>query len=158
MNIYCDIFEPSNDANESLERLAKEFSGLYGKAWDKDKRGHYEGRKFDPNIPAIARMWLDKSLKIFMAYDRDTNTPVGYLMGIVFRPLPYQANVFQIDDWFHDGNIAVGAALFDYAKQAMRFIGCDEIWITDFASRIPDLTDGSWGLGNEFVMMRYIKR
>ena len=60
MNIYCDIFEPSTDANESLERLAKEFSNLYGKAWDKDKRSHYEGRAFDPNIPAIARMWLDK--------------------------------------------------------------------------------------------------
>ena len=156
MNIYCDIFEPTSDANASLEQLAEKFSGLYGEAWDKDKRAYYS-RPFEPNIPAFARMWLDKTLKLFMAYDRDTGKSVGYLVGMVFRPLPYQASVFQIEDWYHGGNLIVGSALFDYMKQALRFLGCDEIWITDLPGRLPDLVDATWKQHNTFTMHRYVK-
>lgn len=150
MSIRVELFEPSGDVDKSLQDLAQTFAPLYGKAWVKDKQEHYEGKAFDPNIAALARMWLDKVYKIFIAYDGQE--AVGYLTGTVFRPLPYQASVFQIDDWF-----GPESDLIDYMKTAIRFIGCDEIWVTDLPDRVPNLGDSRWKTGGTFTMKRWVK-
>ena len=158
MAMYCDIFEPSGDVNESLERLSKVFAPLYGRAWEEDKKATYEGKPFDPSIPTIARMWLDKALKIFIVYDGPMGKPIGFLMGAVFRPMPYQANVFQIDDWYTGGDPVMQDILFGHVKQAIRYIGCDEIWMTDNIGRVPDMSDTTWKLSNEFSMKRFTRK
>ncbi len=154
MAIYCDIVEPGNDLNVALQKLSSEFAAMYGECWEKEKKAHYK-KAYSPNIGAIARMWFEKTMKLFFAYDSQTNKPVGYMIGLVFRPLPYESTVFRIEDCY--GSPEAKQALYAYMKQAVRFLGVDEMWVTDAPNLIPDLSDTSWRRDGEFIMHRYIK-
>ena len=80
----------------------------------------------------------------------------SFLIGMVFRPLPYEASVFQIEDWYTRGDEALKKQLFDFVVNAIRFIGCDEIWVADHEGKAPDL-GMRWKEKNTFHLRRYVK-
>lgn len=150
-----DLFEPSEDNERSLDRLSKEFAPLHMQAWEKAKRPNYN-KPYDMNVGAFANMWLSHALKIFMAYE-DGTKPVGFLTGFVYRPLPYNATVFQVEDWFTNNNKDVEDGLFDYLYEAMRMLGCTEMVMTlDNNAKARDIGP-EWHLHNEFKTLRYVR-
>lgn len=148
-----DMLEPTQDLNESMDMLGRDLADLYAKSWNADKKHVYD-KQFSLNIQAFAQMWFSKTLRVFMAYDG--RKPVGFLIGIVFRPMPYEASVFQIEDWYTDGDREMERGLFDYAMNAVRFIGCDEIWVAHKADHEVDLPS-KWHEQNTFRLHRYVK-
>ena len=151
----CDLLEPVSDVNESLKELTEELGSLYAESWRVDKQDDY-GKPFSLNAAVFAQLWLSKGLKIFVARDSDDNM-VGLLLGMVFRPLPYEASVFQFEDWYakpgHEGAVK---ELFEFAANAVRFIGCDELWVADKADREPPIA-GRWKETNTYKFHRYTK-
>lgn len=156
MAYYFDILEPTENFDESLDALTNALGKLYLESWEADKKDIYK-RPFNLNIPTFAHLWFSKSLKLFMAYEEGTNNPVGFAIGMVFRPLPYEANVFQFEDWYTGNDKKMEKELFEYVTNAIRFIGCDEIWVADRADRVP-LVSGGWKEANTFMFHRYLKR
>lgn len=151
--VTYDILEPSSDYNASLDGLYKYLGSIYAESWHEDKEGTYN-KPFSLNIAAFARMWFDHALKIFIAME--DGEVVGFLVGMVFRPLPYEATVFQVEDWYSTREDVV-AGLFDYAENAIRFIGCDELWVADRADREPPVAGKIWKLTNTFRFYRYVR-
>ena len=91
-----DLFEPSDNNDESLDRLTKEFAPLHMKSWETVKKRYYD-KAYNMNVSAFATLWLSRSLKVFMAYEE--TTPVGYLIGFQFRPMRFQYfHIFRDDD------------------------------------------------------------
>lgn len=75
-----------------------------------------------------------------------------------FRPLPYEASVFKVEDWYTRGDTRLEEALFAHAAQAIRYIGCDELWVADDAGdRIPPVPV-AWVEENKFTLRRYKKK
>ena len=128
MDYRIDILEPDSDINVALDDLTREFAPLYTASWVNEKQRIY-GKPFDMNVQTFAQLWFTKALKIFMAWDAN-GKPVGYLIGIPFRPLAYNSHVFQIEDWYAGGDRLCEAELFRYMETAVRFMGCDEVWIS----------------------------
>lgn len=153
MTYYYDMLEPSENLDQSLEKLGNNLASLYHESWEADKRQNYN-KPFNLNINAFAQMWFNGHLRIFMAYD-EKKEPVGFLIGMAFRPLPYEANVFQIEDWFTRHDMTVEKGLFEYVEQAIRFIGCDEVWCADKSGRMPPFQ--RWKEANTFQLRRYLK-
>lgn len=150
-----DLFEPSTNNDESLERLTKEFAPLHMKAWHDSKMPHY-GKQYDLNVAAFAAMWLNKSLRIFMAYEN--TKPVGFLIGFHFRPMQYQATVFQVEDWYTGNNKEMEEGLFDFMYNGLRFMGCDELLITLPPNSEPMNFGPGWKVKNQFAMYRYVRK
>lgn len=152
--ITYDLLEPSEDLNASLDSLSKRFAPLHSESWAKNKAAAYD-RPYDVNVGVLSAMWMDKSLRIFMAYD--DGKPVGYLTGIVFRPIPYRASVFQVEDWYARGNEDIEDGLFSYLRGVLRILGCDELWVAQGTSeRLPQIPAG-WRRANAFIHYRYVK-
>lgn len=148
-----DILMPDKDYNVALDALNEALGTIYAESWAKDKQDTY-GKPFNMNLATFAQLWFDSALKIFVA--REDGKVVGFMVGMVFRPLPYDASVFQIEDWYSTrGDVVRG--LFDYAVQAIRFIGCDEIWIADRADREPVIDSPVWKEHNRFLFRRYTR-
>lgn len=152
--ITYDIFEPDSDYNKALDNLSEQVGSLYAESWAKDKQETY-GKPFNMNIAAFAQMWFNHSLKLLVAKDGDS--VVGFLVGMVFRPLPYDAMVFQVEDWYSSVPEAE-KGLFEYMEKAIRFIGCDEIWIADKADRDVPVGSDTWKEANRFLFRRYTRR
>lgn len=151
--ITYDILEPSSDYNASLDGLSKYLGKIYMDSWNAEKRDVYK-KPFDLNIAAFAQMWFHHSLKVFLAMEGDEVQ--GFLVGIVFRPLPYEATVFQVEDWYSESESVV-KGLFEYAQNAIRFIGCDELWVADKADREPPINGTMWKRANTFQFFRFVR-
>ena len=149
--IDYDILLPDPDYNKALDQLNEALESLYVESWVADKQEAY-GKPFNMNLASFVQMWVNSALKIFLA--RDNGKVVGFMVGMVFRPLPYDASVFQVEDWYSK-DPAVVKGLFDYAMQAVKFIGCDEIWVADRADREPLVT--GWKEANRFMFHRYVR-
>lgn len=150
-----ELLEPERDLNESLDNLTKVFAPLYTESWVKEKAKFHGNPPFDMNVGVFANMWFTKAMKVLIAY-KDTE-PVGYLIGMVFRPLPYQASVFQVEDWYSKADVYVVAqGLFDYLLNALKFIGADELWVSGSNNdRIPELK--GWKKTGETRTERYAR-
>lgn len=158
MPYFVDILEPDKDLNKAVDQLADTLGVLYRRSWDDDKRQAYNDKPFNLNIGAFAQMWNMGTIRIFVAYDQATRKSVGFLIGMIFRPLPYDANVFQIEDWYAlpDCRDEVEPMLFDHVAQAVRYIGCNEVWSSaDNDGRAPAIA--GWKTANCFNRYRYIK-
>lgn len=136
MTVRCDLLEPIGDIEAAVNRLREELLPLHAKAWA--AKAANVGKNYDFNAVPFVQMWIDKTLRVFMAYDGDK--PVGYIIGITYRPMTYMAQVFSVEDWYTP-EAEVETALFDYMRSALRFIGCDEIVITQgIGDRVPPIT------------------
>ena len=83
---------------------------------------------------------------------------MGYLIGFQFRPMQYQANVFQVEDWYTGGNSEVEEGLFEYMYEGLRFLGVDEVLMTvGFSGTPPDLGP-AWQVANIFKQIRYTRK
>lgn len=136
-----ELLEPSADPNASFDKLTRVFSPLYTESWTRDK-APARGIAFDLNVGAFANLWLSKTLRIFIAYD-DNSQPIGYLIGILYRPLTHNVNVFQIEDWYiKDGQSSHG--MFEHVYSVMPYMGVDEIQIQHRAEEYFTPPEGKW--------------
>lgn len=154
MAIRYDLLEPQKDLNAALDELTSKFAPLYTENWVKHKAALHGNPPFNMNVNVFTQMWLSKAMRIFMAYEDDE--PVGYLLAMVFRPLPYQANVLQVEDWFaYTADSEAG--LFNYMQSVLRFMGIDELWISRNSTKLVPRLEHNWHLQGTTVIDRYIK-
>lgn len=158
MEYYADILEPSKDLNTAVDQLGTKIGDLYREAWDKHMKANYNDKPFSLNATVFVNMWLSGIIKLFMVYNKADNTPVGFLVGMTFRPMPYEANVFQIEDWYvRDEHRDAERVLLDHVVNAVRYMSCDEIWApNDNSGNAPSL-GSKWKKANTFGRHRYIK-
>lgn len=148
------LLEPTTDLNKALDELTAHFGPIYTEAWVKEKAARHENKAFDMNVGVFANLWFSKSLKIILAEEHGKTT--GYLIGMVFRPLTYGSSVFQIEDWYSRGDVGVTHGLFQYAWEACKFIGVDEIWVShNLGESYPPLP--GWKKAGETSTDRFIR-
>lgn len=152
-----DTLDPLPDLNASLDMLTATFAPLYTEHWVKDEAPLIGNPVFNMNVNVFAQMWFSKALRIFMAYD-DAGKATGYLIGMAFRPLAYQASVFQVEDWYAKNDDAVVVdGLFEFMQTALKFMGVDELWISySRHQRIPTLP-APWHKRGTTTIDRYVK-
>lgn len=153
MPITYDVLEPSNDYEASVKKLSEVIGPLCVKSWEENKKANY-GKPFNLNVVVFTQLWYSKTLKLFVA--RKDDEIIGFLCGMVFRPLPYDASVFQIEDWYAGGDHVVEEGLFNFLAQALKFIGCDEIWVSTSVGKSLPVMPG-WSEKNQFTQHRFLK-
>lgn len=152
-----DLLEPESDLNVSLDMLTSVFAPIYTEHWLQVEAPLRGNPTFSMNVNAFAQMWFSKVLRIFVAYGDDKKL-AGYLLGMSFRPLTYQANIFQVEEWYaRDNNQEVVKGLFEYTQSALRFIGADELWISHNESVMPPPLDFAWRRKGAIIIDRYGK-
>ena len=105
--ITADILEvPEGDKSAALEAMGRAVAPLMAKAWESDRK-FFGDRPFSLNAQAMAQLWLSGDLKLFVAYD-ERQEPVGYLSGVVYRPLQYETRAFAIQSWWSPTDEAKG--------------------------------------------------
>ena len=136
--ITADILEvPVGDKSAAPEAMGRAVAPLMAKAWESDRK-FFGDKPFSLNAQAMAQLWLSGDLKIFVAYD-ERQEPVGYLSGVVYRPLQYETRTFAIQSWWAPTDEAK-AVLFKTALDAMKFLGVPEAFaVLRDGERIPAL-------------------
>lgn len=122
-----DLLEPTNNPDESIEKLTTIFAPLHTANWVAEKSRFYGDPPYSMNIGTFIALWMNKTMRIFIGY-RDMR-PAGYVTGILFRPFTHDRRIFQVDDWFAGEDTILLNGMFDYMQNAMRFVGVDEIHI-----------------------------
>ena len=157
MGYFIDILESTDDQNESVDKFVRGIAPLYQKSWAQIKSKYYPGRAFDLNIVAIADMWYKGQLKVFVAMDTDTKELIGFLAGVVYRPLYFDARLFHVQDWYANNDPQMERDLFDYMVKSIRILGCNELWIQEEADLLSvDMT--AWELKGQYVMKRFTRK
>lgn len=123
-----DLLEPTDNAEESINKLTSVFAPLYTDSWVAEKSKLYGDPPFNMNVGTFAAMWMSKAMRIFIGY-RDMR-PAGYIVGILFRPFTHERSIFQVEDWFAPDDDILLAGLFDYMQTALRFMSVDELRIS----------------------------
>ena len=155
-DFYVDILEPKQDPNESSVMLSKIIAPLYQRCWSEEQEPYYK-KSFDLQVQLFLNLWFTGGSKIFIAYEKVTERPLGFLLGILFRPMQFNAHVFQVQEWYSGGRDDMEKELFAYAFNAIRFIGCDEFWVGRPKNKaLPDFGP-SWRLENSFSIDRFVK-
>lgn len=152
-----DILEPDIDLNKAIDTLGRVLGPMLGKAWE-NKRKAYDDKPFNLNVNVFTQLWINKDMKIFVAYDdNDNNNVAGFLTGTAYRPMQYSARVFQIQDWYTGNNPEVEKALFKFLSEAVKFLGTDEILISNTEGEgIPDIP-GNWKQETTITTRRFVK-
>lgn len=152
-----DILEPDIDLNKAIDTLGRVLGPMLGKAWE-NKRKAYDDKPFNLNVNVFTQLWINKDMKIFVAYDdNDNNNVVGFLTGTVYRPMQYSARVFQIQDWYTGNRPEVEKALFSFLSEAVKFLGTDEILISNTEGEgIPNIP-GNWKEETVITTRRFVK-
>ena len=142
-----DILEPDIDLNKAIDTLGRVLGPMLGKAWENNL-----------NVNVFTQLWINKDMKIFVAYDdNDNNNVVGFLTGTAYRPMQYSARVFQIQDWYTGNRPEVEKALFSFLSEAVKFLGTDEILISNTEGEgIPDIP-GNWKQETVITTRRFVK-
>ena len=153
--ITADILEvPEGDKSAALEAMGRAVAPLMAKAWEED-RTFFGDRPFNLNAQAMAQLWLSGDLKLFVAYD-ERQEPVGYLSGVVYRPLQYETRAFAIQSrWSpsHDTK----AVLFKTALDAMKFLGVPEAFaVLRDGESLPALP-AKWKESGRQMQVRLVK-
>ena len=154
-DFYVDILEPKQDPEESVRLASTVLAPLYQKCWQEEQEPYY-GKPFDLHAQLFLDLWFTGGSKIFLARRRGSDEAIGFLVGMLFRPIQYNAHVFQVQDWYAGGRADVEQELFDHVVSALRFIGCDEIWVGRSLKSAPSL-GSSWKKANDFSITRYVK-
>ena len=153
--ITADILEvPEGDKSAALEAMGRAVAPLMAKAWEEDRK-FFGDRPFNLNAQAMAQLWLSGDLKIFVAYD-DKREPVGYLSGVVYRPLQYETRAFAIQSWWAPDGEAK-AVLFGTALDAMKFLGVPEAFaVLRDGESLPALP-AKWKESGRQMQVRLVK-
>lgn len=152
-----DILEPDIDLNKAIDTLGRVLGPMLGKAWE-NKRKAYDDKPFNLNVNVFTQLWINKDMKIFVAYDdNNNNNVVGFLTGTAYRPMQYSARVFQIQDWYTGNRPEVEKALFSFLSEAVKFLGTDEILISNTEGEgIPNIP-GNWKEETVITTRRFVK-
>lgn len=149
-----DMIVPGGDIEASAKKLAQWLFPMYQKAW-KANGGDSSFGPFNMNMFAFMNNWAAKNFRVFAAYG-DDGEPCGFLVGCVFRPIPYEASVFQVEEWWVEGGDDAKRSLFAYVLDAVKFMGCDELWVGGGNGVLPPETalDGL-NVRGRFTVVRY---
>lgn len=131
MSYYADILEPKGDKSAAIDELSNVLAKLYYECCEKTHKKP-SNTVFSINAPAVSQMWLNGSLKLFVLYEASSKQPVGMLLGTVYRPMVTDCTVFQIEEFYVKPEHSLGEmVLVNFVYGAIRFIGCNEIWMPD---------------------------
>lgn len=151
MSYTIDILEPViTDPDASLKNLSTAFATLYKKHWEKDMQKKFSGKPFNLNVQALLSGWMSRVMKIFIARDDDSKEIVGFLVGMRYRPMCYESEVFNFIDWYADG-YDMEKKLFDFAMNAVKFIGSTEVIIPEELNQRPQ----GWHEISRDTLIRY---
>lgn len=157
MDYTFDILEPNADIDKALSELQENMAELYAEGWTKVNSPLYN-KPFDLNITTFAQMWFSKGLKIFLAFEPGNKKPVGYVLAITYRPMAFNSQILQIEDWYLRGDDAAGVdAMFQYVSDASRFLGVDELWIGRAQLERKPSIPGRWKEAGTFHNTRYVR-
>lgn len=156
-NYYIDIVQPSTNLDEAFETIGKDVAGLYKELWGKWKSKYYEDAPFELNINGFANMWFSKNMKVFIVRDKESKDAIGFFAGVLARPMPYEAMVMQVQDYYVRGDAEMEKELLEYVVSAIRILGCDEVWIQTYPERKPNLGE-HWDLAGEYPIARFIRK
>ncbi len=143
MEYTFDIFEPQADQEAAFRDLQGRFSALYTEGWENQGKKLYKA-EFALNVGVFARMWLEKGLRIFLAFEKGNPDPVGYLLAVVFNPMARSSvTAMQIESWYaRNNNTEVIDGLFSFVSNACRFMGVDELWMgvvpNEYQPKLPE--------------------
>lgn len=156
----CYLLAPGSDPEQSLEKLTREFSELYRDSWERDKKAAHGNKPFSVNIQALFDLWFRGALKIFICKN-DAGEQAGYLIGMQFRPLNHNTNVFQVEDWYAMGERprikdGIIEALFDYLKTSLDIMGAEELWVSHGEDEVYPVLDG-WKDSGGTMIDRYLR-
>ena len=153
--ITADILEvPEGDKSAALEAMGRAVAPLMAKAWESDRK-FFGDKPFSLNAQAMAQLWLTGDLKLFVAYD-ESQEPVGYLSGVVYRPLQYETRAFAIQSWWAPTEEAK-AVLFRTALDAMKFLGVPEAFaVLREGEVLPPMPD-RWKSSGRQEQVRLVK-
>lgn len=151
--ITVDLLEPKpNDIEASIKMLQEKVFPLYARGWNTC----ISKPEFNPPIQHFVNFWFSGSMKIFCA-SRD-GQPVGILVGTIYRPMQYDASVFGIMDCFIMNNSSeVLHALQEQVLQAVKILGCNEIWFDRRYATQPWIFPAGWKKSHEVVTDVYVK-
>lgn len=160
MSYKCMILAPGADAEKALQKLTDEFSQLYGESWERDKKQVHDGKQYSVNIQALFDLWFRGALKIFLCVN-GAGEKAGYLMGMQFRPLTHNSNVFQVEDWYARGVRAetrdeIVEQMFDFLKESLDIMSVDELWISHGDNETYPVFNG-WKESGGTMTDRYIR-
>lgn len=143
MMLTYESLMPVDDPQASLDLLTDKFAKIYTESWFAEKAAQHPGKQYNMNVNVFAHMWMQKALRIFLAYDN--GQPCGYLIGMMFRPLTHQTTVFQVEDWYaKDKREDIVYGLYDYMQTAADFLSVDELWIAHGANETYPALQSKW--------------
>lgn len=146
-------FEKCPEVDKAVKFLLEELMPLYEEYWQKFGQAVY-GKEFDITVQTVQDLilaWQGGGLAIFTVRD-DSNKLTGFLMGVCFKPLVFQGNVFQIEKWYAPDPEAE-EALFDEMNKVLPFMNIDEVWSLSSVVGTPKI-NGT--LKNKFSLSRYL--
>jgi hypothetical protein len=150
MAIVCEFKDiRAWNVEEAAKVIATEVAPLYLEYWKKHGEKTY-GKPLDLNVPLLMQLWQSRHLALVVA--KEDGIPVGFLLGMKFRPYSYESIVLQIEKWEARDNPACEKALFEELNKALPFMGVDEVWIQDTIQGTSYL---DWKAEHTFTCTRY---
>lgn len=150
-----ELFEPDmKDLDSTVRRLSDSFGTLFMEMWEQRKK-YYNDKPLELHIAAYMNLLCNGAIKLFILYDQ-SKTPVGFLSAIMFRPLPYNATVFQIQFVYARGGVEVEQKIINEVLDSVKILGCDEIWM-DYYEDHPLHCGITWRPASDITVRRFHK-
>lgn len=125
--VVCKYINPPKKVEDS-EKFLQEFIPLLTEYWETKGKAEYKGEELSLNVLSFVQMWRLGSLCILMAYE--DNKPCGFLLGVRFRPMFYEANAFQIQDWYAP-TPEVKDVIFKHLDEMLPLMNIHEVFATE---------------------------
>lgn len=122
MAIGCKIFWAPKDEAASTEFWTNHLGPLLEKHLAAEEAR--TGRVADLDVLAFMTLWEQRGMCVVMAYDGDT--PVGFLIAFVFRPLFFHCVNMHVERWYGE-TPEVEKALFAFLTTSANLLGVEEL-------------------------------
>ncbi len=143
--------DPPRGTDKATELFRDTLIPLMHTYWEQRGEKLY-GAPFHLNIVPLVQSWMGNSLVLIVAYD--DGAPVGFLFGVKFVPMLYNAVVLQAEV-FYGPTEEVEKGMITYLSTIIPFMNVNEL-------RVNTLSGGSfslpgWQSTGDAKMLRYVK-
>lgn len=127
----CKIMQFPRTEADVHKFFTEELGPLLVRHWDEETAR--TGQPHGLDVPAFMAAWEQRGIMVIMAFDGDT--PVGFMLVYVFRPLFLNSTVMQVERWYaaQDG---VDKDMFDYLTAIVPAMGVSQIHAIACDSRL----------------------
>lgn len=115
---------------EDLQKfIIDDFGPLLDKYWKTYGEELY-GKPINFEMSTFIHGWLSQAAFLLIAYENEK--AVGFVIGMKFRPIFYQAHILQLERWYADRDDVV-TGMFEYINNILDILGTDEVYVTEFS-------------------------